>query len=86
MRFVRSSIAVLVCLLVGCSSAADPESSEPTDVQVQENVTEQAKICPLKWTCDDVSFYGTRLQCEGSCGSEQGCYRTYACNGSCICP
>ncbi|WP_394836778.1 hypothetical protein LVJ94_07705 [Pendulispora rubella] len=83
MQFVRSSVAVLVCLLVGC--AADPETSEPTDVQVQESVSQQAPICPLKWTCDSGRYYGTKAQCETACGVG-ACYRDYACTGGCVCP
>ncbi|HEX8539600.1 MAG TPA: hypothetical protein VF664_19200, partial [Cystobacter sp.] len=74
--------------LTACGTeAVQVPESETASVEQQSSQQDAALvgICPLKWTCDFQSYYGTQTQCAAACGSDY-CRRDYACTGTCVCP
>ena len=54
--------------------ASGPGGVEPLGVGI---------MCPIRWSCDDESYYSTQGQCLEHC---QGtCSYGYDCRGECIC-
>jgi hypothetical protein len=70
---------VTEAVLESTASESTPESAQAA----QEDLGTEA-ICPLRWTCDSISYYSTQSACVTACGGP--CYRDYDCRGSCICP
>jgi hypothetical protein len=98
MRITSPLIAVVAGLtfaMTGCGGESESQqapASESVLVEEQlfqgdtseENVSAMA-TCPLMWTCNWTTYYGTQSQCTAACGGSP-CYKDYACNSSCLCP
>ena len=64
-------------------STASPASEEMAPASQDDLGTEA--ICPLRWTCDSISYYSTQSACLTACAGAT-CYRDYDCRGTCVCP
>ncbi|WP_394824708.1 hypothetical protein [Pendulispora albinea] len=84
---VGAMVTGFALIVTGCSSAPDPEpSGARADVDVEENVSTQAGICPFVWTCAATgTIYTTRSRCTAAC-SGSVCEGDYYCRPGCVCP
>ncbi len=64
-------------------SIVEPAAEE--SIPSSQDELQPEAICPLRWTCDFVSYYSTKTQCTAACGGDP-CFRDYDCSGTCVCP
>jgi hypothetical protein len=100
-RFRTLAVAVTLAsaFVLGACVIDTPEPDDVTEAVLESTASESTQediqpsqeglgteaICPLRWTCDSISYYSTQSACVTACGGEP-CYRDYDCRGTCLCP
>lgn len=98
-RILMMAMTLASAIVLGACVMEEPQLDEVTEQALESTASQSAEeslpssqdefqpdaICPLRWTCDSFSYYGTQSQCIAACGGEP-CYRDYYCNGTCFCP
>ena len=86
------AIVLMIVAFVALAGCQNGEPEQPT-AAAQEAVSSGpagvepesiSAMCPIRWSCDDESYYSTRGQCLAHCGGGT-CFYGPDCRGNCIC-